>query len=583
MTIKELLKAQIFAVKRPLALAVGLSLGGGILMIVQAWLLALIVSAVLFDQAENDDVWTFLLILPAIFVLRALATFAAERVSFEAAAQVKQRMRRELQHHLSRLGPVRLAGEGAGDLVNMINDGVEALEAYYARYLPGMALMVLIPCAVLVVVLPNDWVSALVMAVTAPLIPVFMIFIGKGAEKLNQRQWRKLARMSTHFLDMIQGLTTLKIFGASRREAAAIAHMSEDYRRSTMAVLRVAFLSSLALEFFATVSIAIVAVLIGFRLLSGDMEFFHGFLVLLLAPEFYLPLRQMGANYHARMAAIGAAERMVEILSMPVVEHTTTDDRVNDGPHTFVLRARNVHFAYDDDRSALNGINFTIVPGERVALVGPSGSGKSTVFNLLLGFIEPQRGDILLNDTPLNGIDLDDWRQRLSYVPQNPTLFHGTIADNIRLGSPNAPLDAVQRAAHAAHAADFIEDLPARYDTLVGERGHNFSGGEIQRIALARALLRDAPLLLLDEPTASLDLESEDLITRAIDEISHTRTVITIAHRLDTVRQADRILVFDQGRIVEQGNHDALCNHGGLYAHLAGIYGAATQRWKDGS
>ncbi|HYQ71373.1 MAG TPA: ABC transporter transmembrane domain-containing protein, partial [Gammaproteobacteria bacterium] len=298
-----------------LRLAVGIGLLSGLLLILQAWLLASTVNAVVFDKAVLQQVMPWLWSLLALFLMRAVLAWASEQAAFQAAVQVKLALREQLYRHVQKLGPAWLSGARSGDIVNTLSDGVEALEAYYARYLPAMSLMALVPLAILVFVLAHDWLAGVVLLLTAPLIPVFMILIGKGAEQRNQRQWRQLAWMSAHFLDVIQGLTTLRLFNASRREAQVIARISDEYRQGTMAVLRIAFLSSLVLEFFSTVSIAIVAVLVGFRLYWGELDFIHGLFVLLLAPEFYLPLRNMGTQYHARMEAIGAADRIVDILA----------------------------------------------------------------------------------------------------------------------------------------------------------------------------------------------------------------------------------------------------------------------------
>ncbi len=575
MTIPQFLKQQKAHSGHYLPLAVGLGLTAGFLLIVQAWLLTGIINEVLFEKATLAEIQSRLWVMIALLLLRAVLAWASEQAAFRAAAGVKLQLRDQLYRHLQRLGPPYLSHERSGDLVNTLSDGIEALESYYARFLPAMSLMVLVPLSILVFIFPMDWISGLIMLGTAPLIPLFMIFIGKGAERLNQRQWRKLARMSAHFLDVIQGLTTLKMFNASRREAEAVGRISEEYRRDTMAVLRVAFLSSLVLEFFATVSIALVAVLIGFRLYWGEMDFAHGFFVLLLAPDFYLPLRSMGTHYHARMEAIAAAERMVEILETPVPKQASGQAPAPDLEQASIQFQR-VRFAYEAGRDALNDISFVLHPGERLALVGSSGAGKTTVINLLLGFITPDAGNIIIGKIPLPQIHPMQWRQRIAWVPQNPRLFHGSLLDNIRLGQTQADLSAVCKAARLARADEFIDRLPDGYNTLIGEQGVGLSGGQIQRIALARAFLKDAPLVILDEATAHLDLESEALIREAILELSRGRIMLTIAHRLNTVRDADRILVLDAGHICEQGSHTELIEADGLYRQMIQAHATST-------
>ena len=554
-----------------LRLAILLGSLAGILWIGQAWLLAEVVQGLLFDGRPLDGLLPLLWAMAALFLLRAVLVHGSERVSFAVAARVKQRLRTRLLDKLNRLSPLYLSARHSGELTTLTVDGVEALEGYFARYLPAMSLAVWIPLAILAFVLPVNGRSALVMIVTAPLIPFFMVLIGRGTERLNQQQWQKLSRLSAHFLDALQGLTTLKLFNASRREARLMARLSEEYRQATMRVLRMAFLSSLALEFLATVSIAMVAVLLGFGLLFGQVEFRSAFFVLLLAPEFYLPLRSLGTHYHARMEAVAAAEKMLDLLQQPEPE-TVGGQRPFHPEASFGLRARQLHFRYGE-RPALDGLDFELKAGERLALVGPSGSGKSTLVQLLLGFMPPDQGRIEVEYPPGEWADLRDlkradWHRQIAWVPQQPRLFAGSLAENLALGLGSVSEQALYDALEQAHALDFVEALPQGLDTPVGEGGHGLSGGQRQRLALARAFLRQARLLIFDEPTAHLDRYSQRAVSEALDRLAGHCSQILIAHRLSTVRRCDRILVLDQGRVVEQGRHDELAAREGLYRRM---------------
>ena len=553
-------------VRATLNLAQALGLASGVLLLLQAWLVARVVDAGVMRHAALATQWPWLLALLPLFALRFALARASERVAFHAGARLRRELRDELLRHMQRLGPGWLRGQPRGELVNSVVDGIEALEAYYARYLPAIGITALVPAAMLLVVLPVDWISGLVLLLTAPLIPLFMWLIGKGAEELNQQQWARLAYLSGRFLDALQGLTTLKLLGAARREAEVVAHVSEDYRSSTMRVLRVAFLSSLVLEFLATVSIALVAVLIGFRLLWGQMHLATGLFVLLVAPEYYAPLRTMGAVYHLRMDAIGAATRIAQVLAEPLPDLVPGTRRPSGAAPA--LRFDEIHFAWSPGRDALRGCSFDAPAGALTVLVGASGAGKSSVLALLLGFGRAQRGAIAVDGVALDALDPQAWLDAVAWVPQQPHLFAASVADNVRLARPQASDAQLRAALRAAQAEAFVDALPQGVDTVLGERGTGLSGGQLQRIALARAYLKDAPLLLLDEPTASLDAHSQQAVLDALRGLRRGRTVLVVAHRLRTVELADHVVVLDAGRVVEQGAPAQLRASGGAFAAL---------------
>jgi ATP-binding cassette subfamily C protein CydD len=469
------------------------------------------------------------------------------------------------------LGPSATQGEHSGELVNTLGEGVEALDAYFSQYLPQLVLAALVPLAVLVVVFPRDVLSGVLLLVTAPLIPLFMVLIGSAAETLTRRQWASLSRLSAHFLDVLQGLVTLKLFGRSREQIEAIRAITGEYRDTTLSVLRVTFLSALVLEMVGTISTAMVAVQIGLRLLYARLSFADALFILLLAPEYYLPLRMLGARFHAGMAGVAAARRIFELLETPL---PAASRAAAAPPAQMQIRFDEVHYAYEGgQRPALNGVTLAIEPGQQVALVGPSGAGKSTVAALLLRFIEPSAGTITVDGVPLAAIDTDAWRGQIAWVPQRPALFSDTIAANIRLARPGADSSAVRRAAEMAAALDFIEELPQGFETIIGEHGVGLSAGQAQRVALARAFLRDAPFVVLDEATAHLDPAHEALIRDAMRRLLAGRTALVIAHRLPTVIGVDRVIVLDRGRVAQSGAHRDLIGQPGLYRQLVAAYG----------
>ncbi len=543
----------------------------GLLTIGQAYLVSSTVNGVFLEGQTLAEVFNWLKLILLVIAGRALLIWINEVSANAVAVRIKTDLRERLFNHILKLGPAYTRGQRTGELTTAAVEGIEALDAYYSQYLPQLVITTLVPISILFFVFPMDLLSGFILLITAPLIPFFMIMIGKGAEIVTKRQYETLSRLSAHFLDSLQGLTTLKLFGRSKSYAKNIETVSNQFRDRTLDVLRVTFLSALALELLATLSTAVIAVEIGFRLLYGLMEFREAFFLLILAPEFYMPLRALGARFHAGMSGTTAARKIFEILDMPAAgeQLSVNGEQLSEG--IAYIEFENVSFTYPNETTpALENINLTIQAGQHIALVGKTGAGKSTLVNLLLGFTQPTSGQITVNHAlRITNYEL---RNSIAWVPQKPHLFHDTLSANIRLGKPNTTDEEMIEAAKAAYLHEFIETLPDKYETIIGESGARLSGGQVQRLALARAFLKNAPILLLDEPTSSLDPETESLLEESTRQLMQGRTVITIAHRLNTIFKADNIIVLDQGCIIEQGTHSELIKQNGMYASMVNIY-----------
>ncbi len=523
-----------------LAAMTALGLAGAGLVVAQAMLVAGIVVGA-FQHHEGTSRLAFAIsLLVVVSFGRAAVTWLTELAAHRTSAAVKSELRRGLLERATRLGPGWLATRRTGELTTLALRGVDALDDYFARYLPQLALAVAVPAVVLARIATADWESALVIVVTLPLIPVFMALIGWYTESRVKRQWRLLSRLSGHFLDVVTGLPTLKVFGRAKAQAASIRRITDEYRRATLATLRIAFLSSFALELLSTLSVALVAVGIGFRLADGHLDLFTGLLVLVLAPEAYLPLRQVGAQYHAAAEGLAAADEVFAILESepPAVGTTAAPDL-----RTATLDIEGLSVRHEGRaRPSLPCTTFTVSPGETIAVVGPSGAGKTTLLAALLGFARPAGGRIRVNGIDLTSLDPGNWRSQIAWVPQHPFLFAGSIADNVRLARPDATDHDVTEALRDADALAFVNSLPRGTDTRLGEGGAGLSAGQRQRLALARAFLADRPLLLLDEPTAGLDGRTEAAVAESVRRLAHGRTVILVVHRPALLGVADRVV-----------------------------------------
>ncbi|MDW5598797.1 ATP-binding cassette domain-containing protein, partial [Conexibacter stalactiti] len=595
------------AARSQLAAATALAVAAAVLVVAQAVLLADVIASVFIDGAGLAAVRGELVALVATMAARALVAAGFELSGRRGAAHVMSELRERLAEHLLVRRPLRPA-ERTGELATTAVQGVDALEAYLAGYVPQLAMAATVPAAVLGWVVLNDWLAALLLALGVPLLVLFMILIGRSAEAVTTARFRALSLLGAHFLDVVRGLETLRAHNRDRAQEATIAAAGERYRVETMAALRVAFMSALVLELVAMIGTALVAATVGIQLVEGALTLHVGLAVLLLAPELYAPLREVGRQYHAGADGLAAAERIFAVLDEPVATPApgaaawpspdaaataSADDAPVPDPRTQPLRFEDVSFAHprrggaagaergaadaergaagpergaidaergpagaergavDAERGAavLAGLTLTLEPGKLTALVGVSGAGKSTVAALALRLLDPSAGRVTCGGVDLRRLEPEAWRGQVAWVPQRARIFAGTVADNVRLAVPDAPDRKVRAALAAAGAARFVAALPQGIETAIGDGGRPLSAGEAQRIALARAFLRDAPLLVLDEPTAHLDAETATAVDAAILRLARGRTTLLIAHRPALAARADRVIVLADGRV----------------------------------
>ena len=544
------LKTQSKTVRKPILFAAMAGIANGLGVIAQSALLAFILQALVIDKLSWTSLMMQFIALAVIFMLRSGCVYLHQTWGFEAGAQVRTSVRQQMFDKFLTLGPAAIKQRQSGELAVVTLEQVDALENYFSRYLPQQMIVGVLPIIMIGVVMPVNWVVGLIFLATGPLVPVFMALVGMGAASANRSQFLAMARMSGYFLDRLQGLTTLKLFGQATQELVNINKIADGFREKTMAVLRIAFLSSAVLEFFSAVAVALVAVYVGLGLLglvhfgpAVHISLSEALFVLLLAPEFFMPLRQLAINYHDRAAALGATDAILNILEQDAEVLETGDSHPGS---TDLIEFINVSKSYGK-RQVLTGINLRIATGEKIALVGESGAGKTTFLNLLLGFEAPTEGRVVLDGQT---VDRDYAAKAIAWVGQNAYIFHGSIKDNIALADPDAPEQSIISAAEAAGVTEFSAQLPEGLLTQIGERGYGLSGGQVQRIALARAFLKNADIVLLDEPTANLDAANKTLLLNVIDRLFIDKTLVIASHDPDVIKRMNRRIELQQGRVV---------------------------------
>ncbi|EAT59960.1 thiol reductant ABC exporter subunit CydD [Chlorobium ferrooxidans] len=537
------------------------------MLIAQAFYLSKIIDGAFIQKSAINNLIPLFGFFGLFSILRMLFNWSSQTEANRGTLTIRKKLFTLLTEKVGLLGPIYTRSVQSGKLSTTLLKGVEALDAYYSQYIPQIFFALFTPLLIVAAIFPDDWISGVILLATAPLIPLFMILIGKSASAMTEKQWKTMSRMSGYFLDVLQGLPTLKLFAQSREQRKSIEESGENFRQATMRVLKVAFLSSLTLELVGTIGTAVIAVGIGLRIMKGQIGFQPALFVLLLTPDFYLPLRQLGTKFHAGMEGVSASKEIFAILEQPAPLHSPGVPAIQAEPFVrYPLILNNLSYSYPGSEvAAIDNITATIAAGKTTAIIGPSGAGKSTLINLLLRFQEPASGSITMNGRPIHEIPLEEWHREISWVPQHPYLFNATLKENILLGRADASEKEISDTLEKTGLLSFVRTLPNGLETMIGEQGSRLSGGEAQRVALARAFLKNAPLLVLDEPTSHTDPELEAALRSSILELMKGRTTVVIAHRLETIMRAEQIIVVSKGRITGKGTHDELIEAGGFY------------------
>ncbi|MFA0053609.1 heme ABC transporter permease/ATP-binding protein CydD [Vibrio echinoideorum] len=571
-SLNKWLKQQSKLAKRWLMIAIGLGVLSSVFLIAQAALLASILHQLIIENVDKSELVGHFAGLALSVVGRAGCTWGREIAGYRCGEQIRVYIRQLILDKLRELGPAYIKGKPAGTWATLLLEQVEDMQDFFSRYLPQMSLAVMIPFIILVVVFPVNWAAGLIFLITAPLVPMFMALVGMKAADANRKNFKALQRLSGHFYDRLQSMTTIRLFDRTNAETEVLKGASEVFRTRTMDVLKIAFLSSAVLEFFTSISIAMTAVYFGFTYI-GELNFGHygagitlfaGLFILILAPEFYQPLRDLGTFYHAKQQAVGAAESIVEFLETDITKVKSGDTQL-DPAQGINIEAQDLKVLSPEGVQLVGPISFALNTRQSTALVGPSGAGKTSLINAILGFM-PYEGSLKINGIELRDLDLASWRKTISWVGQNPLLLHGSIRDNVTLGKHNITDQVIDNALEQSFANEFVNEHGLDY--MVSDRSGGLSVGQSQRLALARAMVQDGQFWLLDEPTASLDTRSEQLVMKGINSNIESRTALLVTHQIAPLQTVDNILVMRDGGIVEQGHYSQLSTAGGLFEEM---------------